>query len=197
MGQKRTKESISEREAFEKRVLFDKFITPHFDLIFKLCIDYSSDKSYVDDNYQECLLNFYRHIKTYDPTKKLLTWIHIVAKRFIIDQEKKRQRKAFDCVDICDHANTFVDSSTEDEKLTPDNYREYMSDEVLSALDELQPIYRDTLIRKICGYKLPEIMEEDFANGNLKKKSIDTVGSRLFLARKHLKDKLGQYYDQR
>ncbi|MGL5690380.1 MAG: RNA polymerase sigma factor [Bacteroidales bacterium] len=66
------------------------------------------------------------------------------------------------------------------------NYYEFLSDDVIDALEQLKPIYKEALILQASGHKLNEIMEISYKNGNLKNKSIDTVKSRLFLARQQL-----------
>ena len=69
-----------------------------------------------------------------------------------------------------------------------DNYRQFYNDDVLEALDSLKPIYREALLLQQAGYKLHEIMEITFEKGSLKTKNIETVKSRLFLAKQQMRD---------
>ena len=71
-----------------------------------------------------------------------------------------------------------------------DNYRELYNDDILSVLDELKPIHRDVFILQEAGYSLKEIAEIEYQKGTLKSKNVETVKSRLFLARQYLKKHL-------
>ena len=71
-----------------------------------------------------------------------------------------------------------------------DNYRELYNDEILSVLDEMKPIHRDAFLLQEAGYSLKEIVEIEHRKGTLKSKNIETVKSRLFLARQYLKKHL-------
>jgi DNA-directed RNA polymerase specialized sigma24 family protein len=64
-----------------------------------------------------------------------------------------------------------------------DNYREFYNDDILRAIDSLSPIYREALLLQQAGYKLEEIMEIVHRNGSLKNPNLETVKSRLFLAK--------------
>ena len=68
-----------------------------------------------------------------------------------------------------------------------DNYKQLYNDDVLDALESLKPIYREALLLQQAGYKLHEIMEISYKNGNLKTKNIETVKSRLFLAKQQMR----------
>ena len=61
----------------------ENFDTPSY----KLCIKYTANPEDIDDNYVEVLTNFFKYIETYDPTKSIQTWLHIVTKRYIIDAD--------------------------------------------------------------------------------------------------------------
>lgn len=60
------------------------------------------------------------------------------------------------------------------------NYREFYNDDILRALDPLRPIYREALLLQQAGYKLEEIVEISYRNGNMKSRSLDTMKSRIF-----------------
>jgi len=68
-----------------------------------------------------------------------------------------------------------------------DNYRELYGDDVLRALSQLKPIYREALLLQQAGYKLTEIMEIAYRNGTLRSRNIETVKSRIFLAKQQMK----------
>ena len=68
-----------------------------------------------------------------------------------------------------------------------ENYREFYSDDILSALASLKPIYREALLLQQAGYKLEEIVEISYRNGNMKSRSLDTMKSRIFLAKQQMR----------
>ena len=71
-----------------------------------------------------------------------------------------------------------------------DNYRQYYNDDILKALEQLAPIHREALLLQQAGYKMEEIVEISFQNGNLKTKNMDTIKSRIFLAKKQMRNLL-------
>lgn len=68
-----------------------------------------------------------------------------------------------------------------------DNYHKYYNDDILWALDRLKPIYKEALLLQQAGYKIGEIMEITYRNGTLQTRNVETVKSRLFLAKTQLR----------
>ena len=64
---------------------------------------------------------------------------------------------------------------------------EFYNDDILWALDRLKPIYREALLLQQAGYKLGEIMEITYNNGTLQTRNVETVKSRIFLAKTQLR----------
>lgn len=177
-------------ESVERRTkLFNRFVVPHVNLIYKLCIRYSYSSHDVDDNYNEVLINFYKYIETYDTSRSIQTWLHIVTKRFVADMNNRNsQFKTTDDLDVDEMADTFTeDSELSCNYMGEDNYHELYNDDILKALSKLKPIYREALLLQQAGYKLMEIMDISYKNGNLKTKNIETVKSRLFLAKQQMR----------
>lgn len=182
-------DQLTDEEVRERHALFNKYVTPNLNLVYKCVIQYSMDKRYIDDNYVEALVNYYNYIDTYDPTRPLATWLHIVCKRFVHNLEMRRNKetKSTDDVNIDSSPEFSYDPSDISENiLGVDNWRELYDDDILCALETLKPIYREAFILQQSGYKLHEIVEISYQNGNLKSRNIDTVKSRLFLARLQL-----------
>lgn len=173
--------------------LYNQYVKPYYNMIYKLCMDYSASQDHVRENYTEVLVNFYRRIETYDPTRSIHTWLHIVTKRQVFELERQRQRhnnKDYDN-DIDWYGDGVIDESNiSGNAMGVDNYRQMYNDEILSVLDEMKPIHRDAIILQEAGYSLKEIAEIEFKKGTLKSKNIDTIKSRLFLARQYLKKNL-------
>ncbi len=176
-----TEESIEERTR-----LFEKLILPNINLVYKLSIRFSQNPQNIDENYNECLINLFRYIHTYNPEKNLANWIFICCKRLVYDLDCKHA--AFKTTDDVNPEN-IVSHHAEDpsgvsgNRMGLDNYREFYNDDILRAIDSLNPIYREALLLQQAGYKLEEIMEIAHRNGSLKHPNIETVKSRLFLAK--------------
>lgn len=187
--QQSTECPISEISVARRTILFDQYVVPHKNLIYKLCIKYTANQSDIDDNYVEVLANFFKYIETYDPQKSIQTWLHIVTKRYIVDADSKRANfKRSEDFDVSDFSSTVLaDDEVSGNCMSLDNYKQLYNDDVLDALESLKPIYREALLLQQAGYKLHEIMEISYKNGNLKTKNIETVKSRLFLAKQQMR----------
>lgn len=169
--------------------LFNRYIVPNRNLVYRLCIRYTFRQEDIADNYSEVLVNFFKYIGTYDPKRCILNWIHIVTKRFVAEQNRRHSQ-----MPVAEHVNVYsLVSSLSDEDeghgnaLGVDNYREFYNDDILAALDRLKPIYREALVLQLAGYKLEEIVEISHRNGNLRSRSMDTMKSRIFLAKQQMR----------
>lgn len=187
-------ESIADTSSSEASVairteLFNRYVLPHKNLIYALCIRYTFRRDDIADNYNEVLVNFFRYIHTYNPERSIQTWLHIVTKRYVYDLNLRRRLPTTDDVSIYDlPAGVLTGEDTHTNSMGMDNYREFYNDDILSALGRLKPIYREALLLQQAGYKLHEIMEITFRNGTLKARNIETVKSRLFLAKQQLRE---------
>lgn len=175
--------------------LFKQYVTPYFNMIYKLVMQYSWDMKNVEENYNLVLLNFYRGIETYDPDRSIKTWLHICTKRQVRELERRRKRdediKAFN-LDItdCGEEDFAASDKPSANLMNVDNYRDFYNDDILWVLDQMKPIHRDALILQEAGYSLKEIADIEYKRGTLKSHTIDTVKSRLFLARQFMKKHL-------
>lgn len=188
-GGRKPLNQLTDEEVRERHALFNKYVTPNLNLIYKCIIQYSMDKRYIDDNYVEALVNYYNYIDTYDPCRPLATWLHIVCKRFVHNLEMRRSKetKSTDDVEIDNSSElSYNPQDISENVLGVDNWRELYDDDILWALETLKPIYREAFILQQAGYKLNEIVEISYQNGNLRSRNIDTIKSRLFLARLQL-----------
>lgn len=178
-----------EESAAIRTELFNRYVLPHKNLIYALCIRYTFRQEDIADNYNEVLVNFFRYIETYNPERSIQTWLHIVTKRYVYDLNVRRRFPTTDDVSVYDLT---TGATCQQEYLGNcmgmDNYREFYNDDILRALERLKPIYREALLLQQAGYKLHEIMEITYRNGTLKTRNIETVKSRLFLAKQQLRD---------
>lgn len=186
----RNQRELTSEVAERRNALFDKYIRPYFNMIYKLCIQYSDNSEDVEENYSIVLTTLFRGIETYDPSREIRTWIHIVTKRQVFEVNRKRAKdndKDEDC-NVYDEIidNNHVSANT----MSVDNYRQLYNDDILAALDSMKPMYRDALLLQMAGYTLQEIADIEYEKGNLASRNIDTVKSRLFLARQYMREKI-------
>lgn len=191
-----TAELTYDEVAARRKALFDKYVTPYTRMIYKLCIRYTFESSDVEDNYVEVLTNMYKYIETYDPERSIHTWLHIVTKRCVYDLDQRRKKQQ----DMKNNDNNIETYSSDDTWMDSgevsgnvmgiDNYQELYNDDILNALDQLKPQYKRALLYQQAGYKLKEIAEIEYRNGALESRNIETIKSRLFLARQTLQQLL-------
>ena len=169
--------------------LFNRYILPNRNLVYRLCIRYTYLQEDIADNYNEVLVNFFKYIATYDSRRSIQTWIHIVTKRFVMEQNRRHGRlPVSENVNICSLTSALSDEDeTHGNAMGMENYREFYNDDILSALDSLKPIYREALLLQQAGYKLEEIVEISYRNGHMKSRSLDTMKSRIFLAKQQMR----------
>lgn len=184
---------VTPEVVLRRNALFDKYIRPYFNMIYKLCIKYSDHSSDVEENYSIALTTLFRGIETYDPEREIKTWIHIVTKRQVFETNRKRAKENnFDRdQDVYDIIDDWLDEDAVNSNcMSLENYRLLYNDDILAALDSMKPMYREALLLQMAGYSLQEIAEIEFEKGNLNSRNIDTVKSRLFLARQYMREKI-------
>ena len=187
-NERSTRKPLDEESVQRRTALFNEYVCPHLNLVYKLCIKYSYSPSDIEDNYNEVLINFFKYIETYDPSRPIQAWLHIITKRFVGDRNVKRNSfKCTEDVDVSQIADSFTGEGQMDVCPDTGNYHLLYSDEVLGALEQIKPIYREALLLQQAGYKLHEIMEIAYRNGSLRIKNIDTIKSRLFLAKQQMR----------
>lgn len=127
------------------------------------------------------------------------TWLHIVTKRYIQDLNRRKEpANRTEDVDIRDIAGSCPDRTEAGGNcMDAGNYGEFYNDDILEALERLRPIYREVLLLQLAGYRLSEIMEACFRKGTLKTRNIETIKSRLFLAKRHMRKMIDRNGDAR
>lgn len=186
-------------ESVKRRTeLFTKYVLPYKRLIYSICIKYSFNENDIEDNYSEVLVNFFKYIETYNPERPIKTWIYAVTQRHVFDLNRRNGGlKTNDSVDVADLANLLDMEHVSTNCMGMENYREYYSDSVLLALERLAPIHKEALLLQQAGYKMEEIVEISFQNGNLKSKNMETIKSRIFLAKKQMRNLITRDGDAR
>ena len=187
---------LTDEASIEKRTaLFNKYVYPYRNLIYHIYIKNTGNQDNIRDNYNEVLINFYKYVSSYNPQLSIKTWIYAVATRciFCIENKRNRFQRTGDvgAIDLDQIAESVLDEDDQTANhISLDNYRELFSDDVLSALESLKPTYREALILQLTGYKLEEITKILHEKGSLKSANVETTKSRIFLAKKQLRELL-------
>lgn len=185
--------SVGDESAKRRAELLRKYVLPHKNLIYSICIKYTFNQEDIEDNYMEALTNFFKYMDSYDPARPVKTWIYAVTKRLVADLNSRNRNRtpADDNVDIGElRSSLLFDDEPTENCMGMDNYREFYGDDILWALDRLKPIYREAFLLQQAGYKIGEIMEITYRSGTLQTRNIETVKSRLFLAKSQLRNLL-------
>lgn len=189
--------AVSDETAARRKALFDQYVMPYHRMIYKLCMRYTFDASDTTENYWDVLTNMYKYIETYDPNRPVRTWLHIVTKRCVFELDRRRQRhyerrNRDKDIETYESEEDYAEVEATESCDTVDisNYRELYDDDIVYALEQLKPSYRRALLLQQAGYKLKEIAEIEYRNGALDSRNIETVKSRLFLARQQLQQLL-------
>lgn len=131
-------------------------------------------------------------VHTYDPERgEIKKWICTVVKYFVFDMNRKYARRKNSTSNEYDLSN-IADNFTGYDDHRPDNgdYESMFNDEIVGALNELPYIHKEAMLLQLAGYSLNEIADISYKAGNLENKNIHTIGTRLFLARKQMRQLL-------
>ena len=173
--------------------LFKKYIIPNYEMVLSLTRKYTDKPENVDENFAIVLTEFYKYIQSYNPDRPLHTWIHICTKRCCQEQNKKRfdqDSKYSDNDPRCSkRANEFVIQTS---AFMEGDMSNCLSDEIVTAMRMIQPHKLSAFILQVQGYTIKEITDIEFMRGHLKRRNEENVKSRIFQARKELKDLLNR-----
>ena len=190
MGKANSSPYLTDEESVRTRTaLFHKYVYPYRNLIYHICIRQTRDKENIDDNYNEVLINFYKYVSSYDPRREIKTWLYAITVRMLADLERKNNRFTREG-DVGAMRMEQLPDTPCTESITLENYRDMLGDEVLGALKEIGPLYSEALLLQMEGYKLEEITDILYRRGCLRTRSVETTKSRIFLAKKKLRERL-------
>lgn len=181
-----------EKQKETKEDLFNKYILPKKRLIAYVCRKYASTEEERPEFYNDVLLNLYKGIETYDSQRPINPWLYTVIKNCFIEVLKRRQKFKYDSnVDIEDLEADPVNGSGTNH-MEYHNYRKHFSDDILLALDTINPIYREAIIMQQCGYVLKEIATHLFLKNLIQSENEQLVKQYLSYGRKKLKELLSR-----
>lgn len=179
----------------ENHVLFDKYIMPNLATIRSLTVQYTNNRQDVEDNYNHCLTQLFKYIKTYNPAQKLDTWLHIVVKRACYHQNQKRFNETAHWTDIemCSMEDLYGAGSS---LIVNDQYGtllDNLSDQVLAALMQISPLRLSPFMQVVQGVRIRDVVATEWKMGHLERRSEDMVKSRIFWAKKEIRFILKKY----
>ena len=159
---------------------FEMLVTPHEQMLWRVCWHYTHHQEDAADCLQEAMLKAWKAIKTYRGECSLSTWLYRIAATVCLDFLRKQKRlppteSADELAD--DEGFTPVDDSP-----TPDEavIRQESADHIRAAIDALPAEMRTAIIL----YALQGMQYEEIAE--VTRTSVGTVKSRISRARQKI-----------
>ena len=119
--------SLEDESAIRRAELLRKYVLPHKNLIYSICIKYTFNQEDVEDNYQEALINFFKYMDSYDPRRPVKTWIYAVTQRLMTDLNNRNRNRLLpdENVDVGGLKSTLLyDDEPSEACLGIDNYEQ-------------------------------------------------------------------------
>ena len=183
--------------------LYREYIEPQMEYVRFLVMRYIGNKNEVDEYCHLAAINLCKYIHTYDRTKSLKTWIHIVVKRQMYGFNKRdfteSLRKDRDFNGDFEFNGTptgHKELSADDSGTCGENLFDNLSDEVMAVLQNIPATQLSAFMLHYQGYSFEEIAQMgDGYNGAspVKALSVSTVASRVYAAKRRLKKELAKY----
>ena len=158
---------------------FEKLVTPHEQMLWRVCWHYTHHQEDAADCLQETMLKAWRAIGSYRGDCALTSWLYRIAETVCLDflRKQKRLPPAESADEMAEEGHTPVDSSP-----TPDEaaIRAESADNIRAAIDALPGDMRTVIIL----YALQGLGYEAIAE--TMQTSVGTVKSRLNRARQKI-----------
>lgn len=72
---------------------FARIVKEHKETIYMVCYMFSKDSSQVQDLYQECLINLWKSISSFEGRSNLRTWVWRVSLNTCISADRQKRRR--------------------------------------------------------------------------------------------------------
>ena len=166
---------------------FEALIAPYENRIYQVCLRMMGKPEDALDMAQESLLRIYKSLKTFKHQAKLSTWIYRLTTNACLDELRRRKRML--PLGLHEDAGNVIDMAAG----TPGPHEDYLRHEqtqaIRVALAQLSEDHRAIIIlRDIQGLSYEEVSQVLSLN-------INTVRSRIFRARRELREKLNPNMD--
>lgn len=172
----------------EKRRLFDKYIAPNMNSIYTLVQRYANYSQDVDAYYNIVLTDMYNYIASYDESKSLKTWLHIVTKRTCFHHNKKdaEERSHYTDVEMCSMYDLHQHGTSNIVDAGFGTIIDNVSEKMRRALTSVPPNRLSPFLLFAQGYGIKEIAKMEHKAGHLDKCSGEEIKSRIYWARKQI-----------
>lgn len=179
----------------EKDELFKRLIVPHLTNIKALSVKYTDRYQDAEDNYIFALQQMYAYINTYDESKSLETWIHIVTKRACYNKNRKRAQRISVHTEIagCSNEALYQHGTANMVDAGFGNLADNLSDVTYNALLQLDPRKLSAFLLYAQGMNIREITRAEYLAGHLEQKNETLIKSRIYWAKAELKYILKQH----
>lgn len=177
------------------RNAFEDATTPHIEMLYRMALKLTRSGADADDLVQDSLVKAFRSFEKFEKGTNIRAWLcTIMTNTFINDLRKKRRFRVYaenvrQCNNIVmnDHSRD-EGQPTEIDRINYDSLKfNHFSDEVANAFDDMS----DTFKQVIYMADLEEMTYEEISSKlNI---PVGTVMSRLFRARKTLRQSLIEY----
>jgi len=176
---------------------FDILIQRYQDQVYSVAYRLVGNEDDAADVAQDVFLACFRHLKDYRGESKLSTWLYRITINTVKNLWSRQKRQGYDVTDSLDEDNNDPETPALVESLADPapNPRSLaagaeMGEIVERKLLELEPEFREVIVlRFIEGLSYEEIAEAT-------KEPLGTVKSRIFRARKALKERMKDYLQE-
>ena len=159
---------------------FEMLVTPHEQMLWRVCWHYTRHQEDAADCLQEAMLKAWRAIKTYRGDCSLSTWLYRIASTVCLDFLRKQKRLPE--TESADELAEDEGFSPADDSPTPDEavIRQESADNIRAAIDALPAEMRTVIIL----YALQGMGYEEIAE--VTQTAVGTVKSRINRARQKI-----------
>lgn len=185
---KKKRDGKSPLSEAEQKALFEKYIVPKMINIKALAVKYTDKYQDAEDNYIHTLQQMFMYIHTYDNTRSLDTWIHIITKRACYHQNKKRAERNSNYADMSNCSSEILHQHGTANIVDAGfgTLADNISDTMYNALLSIEPYKLSAFLLYAQGMSIRNIARMEYRSGHMDKKSEELIRSRIFWARKEL-----------
>ncbi|WP_127016499.1 RNA polymerase sigma factor [Anoxybacter fermentans] len=163
---------------------FARLVDCYKNRIFQLIYCKIQNKEDIEDLAQEVFLRIYKSLKKFDQKRKFSTWIYTIANNLCIDYLRKKRLQAVSLDAPLFPSNKDIYIEIPDEEYAPELILQKTDEQkrIIEAVESLAEEYKLVIkLRHFKGYSYKDI-------GKILDLPIGTIKSRIYRARKKLKD---------
>lgn len=162
-----------------------RLIVEHYQYsVFSLAFRLLADEEDAKDVTQECFIRVWKHLSSYNPNKKFMTWIYRIVTNLCYDRMKAKSRR--NKIFCCENDISNIYSITKDCELNSNINNTELTKIIETLADKLTPKQRTVFIlRDLQGLTVNEVSE-------IIEMSIGAVKTNLCYARQYIREKLNK-----